>query len=54
MVYGAVFKGEGGFFYFWDSDNVGILGPYLDDKKVLDVAEVYEQATDWHEEKPKL
>ena len=31
-----------------------ILGPYLEDKKVLDVAEVYEQATDWHKEKPQL
>jgi aspartyl-tRNA(Asn)/glutamyl-tRNA(Gln) amidotransferase subunit A len=31
-----------------------ILGPYLGDKTVLDVAEVYEQATDWSREKPKL
>lgn len=31
-----------------------ILGRYMEDELVLDVAEAYEQATDWREEKPKL
>ncbi|MBI4036689.1 Asp-tRNA(Asn)/Glu-tRNA(Gln) amidotransferase subunit GatA [Candidatus Daviesbacteria bacterium] len=31
-----------------------ILGRYGDDGKVLDVGEIYEQATDWHKEKPQL
>lgn len=31
-----------------------ILGPYMEDERVLDVAQVYEQATPWHLERPKL
>ena len=31
-----------------------ILGKYMDDEMVLNVGEVYEQATDWRKEKPKL
>ncbi len=31
-----------------------ILGPYMQDNLILDVAEVYEQATGWHKEKPRL
>jgi aspartyl-tRNA(Asn)/glutamyl-tRNA(Gln) amidotransferase subunit A len=31
-----------------------ILGPYMRDERVLDVAEVYENATNWHKEKPNL
>jgi aspartyl-tRNA(Asn)/glutamyl-tRNA(Gln) amidotransferase subunit A len=31
-----------------------ILGPYMKDELVLDVAEVYEQSTVWHKEKPEL
>ena len=31
-----------------------ILGKYMDDETVLNVGETYEQATDWHKEKPKL
>lgn len=31
-----------------------ILGKYLDEETILNVGEVYEQATDWHKEKPKL
>ncbi len=29
-----------------------ILGKYMDDETVLDVGEVYEQATDWYKERP--
>lgn len=31
-----------------------ILGKYLDEDTILSVGELYEQATDWHKEKPKL
>lgn len=31
-----------------------ILGKYMDEETVLNVGEVYEKATDWHKEKPKL
>lgn len=31
-----------------------ILGPYMQDELVLDVGGLYEKATDWHQEKPKL
>lgn len=31
-----------------------VLGKYMDDETVLSVGEAYEQATDWHKEKPKL
>lgn len=31
-----------------------ILGKYMDDETVLAVGEAYEQATGWHQEKPKL
>ena len=31
-----------------------ILGKYMGDETILNVGEVYEDATDWHEEKPKL
>ena len=31
-----------------------ILGKYMDDEAVLGVGEVYEQATNWRKEKPKL
>lgn len=31
-----------------------ILGQYMDEKVVLDVGEAYEQATEWHKEKPNL
>ncbi len=41
---------------FSDGMPVGlqILGKYMDDATVLDVGEVYENATDWRKEKPKL
>lgn len=31
-----------------------ILGKYLDEDTILSVGELYEQATDWHKEKPRL
>lgn len=31
-----------------------ILGKYMDEETILNVGEVYEQATDWHKEKPKI
>jgi aspartyl-tRNA(Asn)/glutamyl-tRNA(Gln) amidotransferase subunit A len=31
-----------------------ILGKYMDDETVLSVGEIYENATEWHKEKPKL
>ncbi len=31
-----------------------ILGKYMEDEKVLNVGEVYEQATEWHKNKPNL
>ncbi len=31
-----------------------ILGKYMDEETVLNVGEVYEQATDWRKEKPKI
>lgn len=31
-----------------------ILGKYMDDETMLNVGEVYEKATDWHKERPKL
>ena len=31
-----------------------ILGKFMDDETVLDVGEAYENATDWHKEKPKI
>jgi len=31
-----------------------ILGKYMDEETILDVGEVYEQATEWHLRKPKL
>ena len=31
-----------------------ILGKYMDEETILNVAEVYEQATDWHKQKPKI
>ena len=31
-----------------------ILGKYMDEETILNVGEVYEQATDWHKQKPKL
>ncbi|MEX2028551.1 MAG: Asp-tRNA(Asn)/Glu-tRNA(Gln) amidotransferase subunit GatA [Candidatus Curtissbacteria bacterium] len=31
-----------------------ILGKYMDEDTILSVGELYEQATDWHEQKPKL
>lgn len=31
-----------------------ILGPYMGEEMILNVGEVYEQATDWRKEKPKL
>lgn len=31
-----------------------ILGKYMDENTILDVGQVYEQATDWHEKRPKL
>lgn len=31
-----------------------ILGKYMDEETILNVGEVYEQATDWRKEKPKL
>ncbi len=31
-----------------------ILGKYLDEETILSVGEIYEQATGWHKEKPKL
>lgn len=31
-----------------------VLGKFMDDETVLDVGEVYEKATQWHKEKPKL
>lgn len=30
-----------------------ILGKYMDEETILNVAEVYEQSTDWHNQKPK-
>ena len=31
-----------------------ILGKYMDEEMILNVGEVYEQATEWHKEKPNL
>ncbi|MFA5933094.1 MAG: Asp-tRNA(Asn)/Glu-tRNA(Gln) amidotransferase subunit GatA [Microgenomates group bacterium] len=31
-----------------------VLGKYMDEETILNVGEVYEQNTNWHEEKPKL
>ncbi|MBU1031485.1 Asp-tRNA(Asn)/Glu-tRNA(Gln) amidotransferase subunit GatA [Patescibacteria group bacterium] len=31
-----------------------ILGKYMDEETILNVGEAYEQATEWHKEKPKL
>ncbi len=41
---------------FSDNMPVGlqILGKYLDEETILNVGEVYEQATNWHLERPKL
>lgn len=41
---------------FSDNLPVGlqILGKYMDEETILNIGEVYEQATDWHKEKPKL
>lgn len=41
---------------FWDELPVGmqILGKYLDEDTILSVGELYENATNWHEKKPKI
>jgi aspartyl-tRNA(Asn)/glutamyl-tRNA(Gln) amidotransferase subunit A len=41
---------------FSDSMPVGlhVIGKYMDEETILDLAEVYENSTTWHEEKPKL
>lgn len=31
-----------------------IIGKYMDEETILNVGEVYEQATDWHKEKPRI
>lgn len=31
-----------------------VLGKYMDEETILNVAEAYEQSTDWHKQKPKL
>ena len=31
-----------------------ILGKYMDEETILNVGEVYEQATQWHKRKPEL
>ncbi|MBI2330292.1 Asp-tRNA(Asn)/Glu-tRNA(Gln) amidotransferase subunit GatA, partial [Candidatus Daviesbacteria bacterium] len=31
-----------------------IIGKYMDEETILNVGEAYEQATDWHKEKPKI
>ena len=31
-----------------------IIGKYMDEETILNVGEAYEQATEWHKEKPKL
>lgn len=41
---------------FFDNMPVGlqILGKYMDEETILNVGEVYEKATDWRKEKPKI